>query len=227
MFKLKSSKITYHGRYTQYNFINIGDNMTTASYWESRYQSGRNSGNGSYGVLGKYKADTINKIITNNNIKTVGDFGCGDGNVLSMCRVPKYLGVDITMAAINKCTKRFIGDTTKQFILYNQFDDGKYPPFDMSMSIDVIFHLLESRLFDGYMRRLFNSSNKWVLIYSSDLDDNITKSAPHVKHHKFTDWIKSNVGNKWSLHEYLSNPYPLSPKLKSGSFCNFYLYRKN
>ena len=47
------------------------------------------------------------------------------------------------------------------------------------------------------MRHIFSSSEKWVIIYSTNTEDqNIHLS--HVKHRKFTDWVKKNL-KKWKL----------------------------
>ena len=53
-------------------------------YWENRYKSGDNSGSGSYGESAAFKATTINNYIHKLNIKTISDYGCGDGNQISL-----------------------------------------------------------------------------------------------------------------------------------------------
>ena len=57
-------------------------NENSMDYWNERYSSGGNSGTGSYGELAFYKADFINKFIDANQILSVVEFGCGDGNQL-------------------------------------------------------------------------------------------------------------------------------------------------
>ena len=58
--------------------------MNTLSYWENRYKNNGNSGAGSYGRLAEFKADVINNFIAENKITSVIEFGCGDGNQLSL-----------------------------------------------------------------------------------------------------------------------------------------------
>lgn len=47
----------------------------SGSYWENRYESGRNSGDGSYGALAGFKAEILNKFVDDNAIQTVIEFG--------------------------------------------------------------------------------------------------------------------------------------------------------
>ena len=96
------NKIYY--RYSSSKFF--GSNQ----YWESRYDTGGTSGDGSYGKLAKYKAEIINSIIINEKIQSVIDFGCGDGNQLEYFSIPKYIGLDVSKTAILKCIKKFEGD---------------------------------------------------------------------------------------------------------------------
>ena len=65
-------------------------------YWESRYAQGGNSGAGSYGRLAEFKAEIINQVVLEHEIKTVVDWGVGDGNQLAMLNFSEYLGVDVS-----------------------------------------------------------------------------------------------------------------------------------
>ena len=59
------------------------------------------------------------------------------------------------------------------------------------------------------MKNLFDSSKKFICIYSSNYDKIIAK---HVKHRKFTDWIDKYQSNNWKLKEYIPNRFPFNPK---------------
>src|SRR5690348_2935489 len=72
-------------------------------YWESRYAKGGTSGAGSYGAEAQWKADVVNSWVAGHNITSVIDWGCGDGNQLTLARYPKYLGIDRSHNAIRKC----------------------------------------------------------------------------------------------------------------------------
>ena len=129
----------------------------------------------------------------------------------------------MSKTAIEICKSKFYNDSKKIFI-YTEKNFVNDKKADMSMSLDVIYHLLEDSVFDLYMKNLFNSSNKYVCIYSS----NINKEwAKHVKHRKFTDWIDKYMNNKWNLKEYIPNKYPFDPKKSElTSFADFYFYEK-
>lgn len=91
-------------------------------YWEKRYREGGTSGSGSYGKLGEFKAEVINSFIEEQGIKSVIDFGCGDGNQLSVFQLPActtYIGLDVSKTAIRRCIERFKNDKNKSFFLYD------------------------------------------------------------------------------------------------------------
>ena len=83
------------------------------NYWESRYRDGGTSGSGSFGRLAEFKANVINSFVQNNNIGSVIEFGCGDGNQLSLASYPSYIGLDTSHKAIELCKKRFKEDKSK------------------------------------------------------------------------------------------------------------------
>ena len=58
----------------------------STEYWKNRYNLGGNSGDGSYGELAQFKAEFLNKFVTDKNIKTIIEFGSGDGNQLTMAQ---------------------------------------------------------------------------------------------------------------------------------------------
>ncbi|WP_216637168.1 class I SAM-dependent methyltransferase [Pontibacter akesuensis] len=198
----------------------------TDNYWEGRYNSGGNSGAGSYNRLAEFKADVLNSFVKNNQIQTVIEFGCGDGNQLTMLEYPFYIGLDISKTAVGICIDKFKADKTKSFYLYNSLafvDNHKIFNADVSLSIDVLYHLIEDELFEKYIFDLFNSSKQYVVIYSNDYDD---RSALHVRERKFTDYIEKNF-SQWKLKEVIKNKYPYDPKKSDQtSSADFFFYQK-
>jgi len=75
----------------------------SAEYKDARYRAGGTSGAGSYGRLADYKAAVINGVIALNGIAHVADFGCGDGNLLSLLRPPAYTGLDVSETVLARC----------------------------------------------------------------------------------------------------------------------------
>jgi hypothetical protein len=70
--------------------------FSSADFWEERYKIGENSGSGSYNYLADFKAETINELIKEYNISGIIEFGCGDGNQLSLLKPEKYIGLDVS-----------------------------------------------------------------------------------------------------------------------------------
>ncbi len=193
----------------------------TSTYWENRYRTGDNSGAGSYGVMATYKAEVINQFVEKNGIKTVIEFGSGDGNQLGYYNFQNYLGFDISATAIAKCKELYRSDNSKKFKLLGEWD-GQMA--EMVISFEVIFHLIEDKYFNDHMGKLFLASENYVLIFSSNKDSNPPEQAKHVKHRKFTEWVEKNRPD-FELIDYKKNKYP-DDQFDFGSFSDFYFYQK-
>ncbi|MDJ0556882.1 MAG: glycosyltransferase [Microcoleaceae cyanobacterium MO_207.B10] len=199
----------------------------SAQYWENRYVYGGNSGVGSYGHIAEFKANIINDFVAQNQVKTVIEFGCGDGNQLIYAQYPQYIGVDVSQKAVEICREKFKNDSSKKFILYEQncFGNQEKITADLGLSLDVIFHLIEDEIFYLYMNNLFNSAKKFVIIYSSDYEEEKT-DAQHVRHRNFSNYISQTFKN-WEFVRKIPNQYPVSEYKERGSFCDFYIYQKH
>jgi hypothetical protein len=200
-------------------------NFSSYQYWEERYRKGNTSGFGSYGRLARFKAQIINKFITAEQIDCVIDFGCGDGNQLSFFSINDYIGVDISPTIIKKCKKKYLGDSGKTFYTLDEFKATSVKG-DLSLSMDVIFHLIENENFESYMKILFDSAKRFCIIYSSN-DNKKSDPALHVRHRLFTKWIEDNILN-WRLKQVVYNKYPHDGTInpKDSSFSNFFFYEK-
>lgn len=199
--------------------------FSSSKYWEQRYLSGDNSGIGSYGRLAQFKAETLNQFVKTNKINTVIEWGCGDGNQLSLANYPLYTGFDVSKEAIRICTEKFKGDPSKRFIYCGSLDFTIPEKAELALSLDVIYHLIEDDVFSEYMKRLFDSSLKYVCIYSCNDEDG--SFGLHVKHRIFTNWIEENVASEWTLVEHIPNQYPYNPDEEETSWSDFYFYKKN
>lgn len=198
---------------------------TSADYWDQRYSQGGNSGSGSYNELAQFKAKVIQNLVDQHHIQNVIEFGSGDGNQLKYISYPKYSGYDISPTAIKKCQELFKNDLTKKFDTLNNYSDEKA---DLSLSLDVIYHLVEDSVYFKHLTTLFESSTKFVLIYSSNYEassNNILPEHGHVKHRHFTAWIEKNQP-QWKLISKIDNEFKYNPQDKSGSLADFYLYEK-
>ena len=191
----------------------------SASYWEDRYKSGGSSGAGSYGKLAEYKAAFLNNFVAEHNIKTIIEHGCGDGNQLQLAEYKSYIGFDISVAAVERCRKMFDDDDSKSFKTNEEYNNEMA---DVAFSLDVIFHLVEDETYFAYMDRLFGSSDKFVIIYSSDIDE---QRGPHERHRAFTEYVKKQFGD-WKLTQHIPNEFPYDGNENKGSLSDFYVYGK-
>src|SRR5690606_4241845 len=80
--------------------------FVSADYWEQRYARGGNSGAGSYGKLAEFKAEVLNAFVRERQIRSVIDFGCGDGAQLALAEYPSYVGLDVSPTALHICRTR-------------------------------------------------------------------------------------------------------------------------
>ena len=196
---------------------------SSSEYWKRRYKSGGSSGTGSYDKLAQFKAEIVNSFVKDKQISTVIEFGCGDGNQLRLANYPSYLGFDVSKNAILRCKNTFTNDTTKEFKLLDNYTDETA---ELSMSLDVIYHLVENHIFSSHMEQLFESSSRYVIVYSSDTDDQESFQAPHVKHRKFTKWIET-YKPMWKLVRHIPNRHPYTGNNQEGSLADFYIYTKS
>ena len=192
----------------------------SAEYWERRYRGGGNSGDGSYGGLAEFKAETINAFVAENNIQTVVELGCGDGNQLGLLDVPQYTGYDIAETAVKMCTKMYADDASKNFIHYLPEEYDGQSKAQLSLSLDIIFHLVEDEVFETYMQHLFQLSSDWVIVYSSNSEDPEAEGIEHCRNRKFVDWIEVNISG-WEFVKKIDNKYP------DRSISDFYFYKKS
>lgn len=182
----------------------------SASYWENHYRAGGDSGTGSYGSSAEYKADFLNQFVKDHDINSVIEFGCGDGNQAMQFHFPSYIGLDISATAIDKCRNACKDDPSKKFFTYD-VKSGALKA-ELAISLDVIYHLIEDKVYDNYMRRLFESASRYIIIYAWDVED---EKKYHVRHRRFSNWISINFPR-----------FKLIDKVSKTSLCDFFVYQK-
>jgi SAM-dependent methyltransferase len=178
----------------------------SAPYWESNYVRGGTSGGGSYGALAHGKAEFLNAFVRDHGLRSVTEFGCGDGHQLSLADYPRYAGLDVSPAAILLCKRRFADDPTKSFFRYDGecfVDRGGLFSADLAISLDVVYHLVEDAVYEAYMEHLFAAGGRHVVIYSTNAEN--TGTAPHVRHRYFTPWVTRRFP-QWQLAEVRAGP---------------------
>ena len=196
--------------------------FSSARYWEARYIQGGHSGAGSYGILADYKSAFLNFFIQSNQIASILDFGCGDGNLLSLLHPPAYTGVDVSPTSLAACARRFDTRPNHRFRLFDELKPTDRA--ELSLSIDVIYHLIEDSVFNRYLEALFARSHRFVILYASNTDQSWPDA--HVRHRRFTDAVIRNFPD-WRLAAHLPNPHAYRPDApNSTSFADFFVYAK-
>jgi SAM-dependent methyltransferase len=178
--------------------------FSSIEYWRERYSTGGNSGPGSYEHLAQFKADTLNAFVAEQRIASVIEFGCGDGNQLRYARYPSYTGYDISPVAVETCRRIFAADSTKTFDQTSRYD---------------------GEIYDGYMRRMFDSARRFVAIYSSNSNENPLDQAIHVRHRSISEWIATHR-SQWKLCKAVQNPYAFDGDHTRTTFSDFYFYSR-
>jgi SAM-dependent methyltransferase len=190
-----------------------GRDFNSDQYWENRYQIGGNSGAGSYGALCAYKAKHVNEFIRNKKIRTIIDFGCGDGNQLSYLDCETYLGLDVSSTILNQVREKFKNDDSKRFELYH----GNTETAELGLSCEVLFHLIDDGVWEDYLLSLFSNSEKYIIIFAADYDEDVTH---HVLARHFTMYIKEKF-SEWKLIKHIPNTENLD------TLSEFYFYERN
>lgn len=192
----------------------------SAEYWEKRYKRGRNSGSGSYGLLARFKADVINRVIAESKATSVLDFGVGDGNQLSLMTPLPYVGLDVSRTVLAALRARFAGQPLYRFLHPDDLPGDLV--CDVTLSCDVIYHLVEDGVFETYMLDLFRHARHLVVIYSSDHEEPYTGS--HIRHRRFTDFIAARLPG-WRRVLHIPNPYPWDPaRPNETTFSDFHIF---
>ncbi len=200
------------------------DEFSPTRYWRKRYRRGGISGDGSRGVLATYKAETLNRIIAEERIGSVMDFGCGDGVQIAMLDVPRLTGLDVSPDALEQCRAACADKAGWSFFRVDNREKWAGRRHDMALSLDVIYHLVEDEGFAAYMTDLFDHASMLVVIYSSDAA--IPVPAKHVRHRPVSEWVERHRPD-WCLRARLPNPHARAvgtPAMPGKTFAQFMIF---
>ncbi|WP_425392305.1 methyltransferase domain-containing protein [Ekhidna sp.] len=197
--------------------------ISSSDFWKNNYKAGGHSGYGSYNELAIFKAEVINEFIDSNEYESYAEFGCGDGNQIDLIHYPSFSGYDISEECIEICKQRFKSKENMSFSTMKEYVGQQY---DVTLSLDVLFHLVEDEVYKEYLDTLFKASRYQVIIYSSNTNDNSSNYYPQVRHRKFTEDIKLWYPD-FKLKDTISNKFPFKGSSKSGSFSDFYFFEKS
>lgn len=181
----------------------------SAQYWEQRYLAGGNSGAGSYNKSAEYKGLILNAFAAEKQLRRVGELGSGDGNQLRYLAFEDYTGFDVSRTAVDLCRRIHGNHPGRAFVWLGdpQLDMSRYyGAFELTLSLDVILHLVEDDVYRAYIDKLFALSNKYVVVYSSNYSAPDRQGAVHVKNRRFTDDVERWLP-EWKLLKHVDNPY--------------------
>ncbi len=195
----------------------------SAGYWDRRYRRGGTSGPGSEGEHRRFKAGYLNSFVAQNGIETVVEFGCGDGNQLALSEYRKYVGLDVSPQAIAMCESLYRDDPSKEFRLYDPATFNPQPTADLTLSLDVILHLVEDDVFDLHLAHLFGTAREFVIVYGSDIEVKPSETAAHVRYRQFTSVIEEQF-RSWRLEAVVAG---LDPARADGPGTDFFVYRSD
>ena len=107
----------------------------------------------------------------------------------------------------------------------NKFDNQNA---ELVISLDVIYHLVEDEVYEKYMTDLFKASTKFVVVYSTNSEDEYAISTPHLRNRQFTDWV-DGYATEFKLVNIIPNKYPYdkaNPNPNTSS-ADFFIYQKS
>lgn len=191
---------------------------SSADYWERRYRRGGTSGRGSSGRAAAFKAEVLNAFVREKGILSVVEFGCGDGRQLALADYPRYTGVDVSRTAVERCRRRFAGDPAKAFRHTSEVPEDLSA--DLTLSLEVIFHLVEDEAFRDHLAQLFGAARRCVVIYSTNRDE--PGRHPHVRHRAFTPYVERTFPG-WRLVRTVESPRDAA---EGAPLSDFYIYEK-
>lgn len=191
----------------------------SSAYWEGRYSAGGDSGVGSHGEYAAYKADVLNGFVAENDVESVVEFGCGDGNQIELTEYPEYVGLEVSAAAIESCARRFTDDESKSFLLYDplHFVNNGALSADLVLSLEVLFHVVDRAEFEKALHDIFGASRRYVIVFSSNHDDPKPDTV-HVRHREFTEYVAETFP-EFDLIEVIENEY-------EERVSDFYIYER-
>ena len=175
--------------------------------------------------LAIFKSNIINTFLRDNSIKSVIDYGVGDGNQLKLLDLDgiDYNGIDVSKYIIEKFRNE-LNNYNFKFSHTDEFDFSQTA--DLVLSCDVIYHLIEDDLYKEYMNNTFSMSDKYVIIYALDRDHNHCR---HVRFRKFSEYINKHL-KEWKLIKHIPNKYPqlvIGRDNDTTSPSDFYIYEKH
>lgn len=171
--------------------------------------------------LCQFKNTVINAFVHKNKhkINTVCELGCGDGNRALNSNYPNYTGYDENSFAIELANLTFSHDKNKKFIELKT--DTIMDSYDLSISLDKVNMFDNRSSLNKYLYKLFNSSNRYVIIYMACRTDTIDNIFNTLYANKY---IIINT-TKWNCKHKINKVFDL-PNSRKRIDAMMYIYEK-
>ena len=164
-----------------------------------------------YGIFDEFrKNNPKSRLLTKEYVTMM--YYCVIGDPYLAVKGPQNLSLQFLKDINNK----FQNNSKYNFDVYNKnyVNNEKY---ELSLSLDVIYHILDDNEYKKYMEDLFNFSNKYVIIYSNNYSGH---KCGHMYTKIFTKDIKNWFSN-YKLKQFIKQKYP------EQSSADFYIYEKS
>jgi hypothetical protein len=168
-----------------------------------------------------FKITIINKFIKANEIISVVDHGCEDMMLLDHLIIPRYLGLHQSQTAITNYIKNYANDPSKSFVCTHPLsnrDNAHFLKAELALCLNDSHNLASAETGKTLVSKLFNSAQKFVLIYN-DMPDRETfcPAGESAENWTFVNHI-SEAFSEWRLIGRVKNP-------KTGP--GFWVYRNS
>ena len=153
----------------------IKNEQEALEFWNKQFKENGNVGWGSVPQFEWFqkKQDALESI-ANKDLKIL-EIGCGDFSVLKdvFLRNPmRYTGIDGSIEMIEHNKKLIQGSTDIEFI-HKQFSDlvkEKVSDFSVIIAFDVLFHIVDDKLYTDLVKWIFAQKAKYVLLTYHEID---------------------------------------------------------
>lgn len=180
-----------------------------AAYWEARYASGGDSGDGSRGKAAQAKATFVNDLLQTHDVRSVIDWGCGDGVQLRQLLVPpNYVGVEVSPTALQRCITANV-DRGLSFVLHGPLFPAHvfYERFEVALCLDVLFHLPREAQYLPFLRHLFASATRYVCVHTTNIEG-VEQTRDHVRHRLVVADVAMHFPEWHLLYGHAESPEP-------------------
>ena len=117
------------------------------------------------------------------------------------------------------CHRIFASDYTKRFFLADEVPE-ELQSAECALSLDVVYHLVEDHVYNTYMKRLFASATRFVVIYTWNVEEDSPIDGGHVRHRAVLRWAAENIDG-WTLWKVVKNDATRDGK---DTYPHFFIY---